>query len=250
LEIIGGLIGIFFDIIKSFKKRRIKFEKKLDMFRRTYFFVLISLISTAKVFSITSAYGNNGENSHQDSVALENEYFKVMQNSVFCHTANTPDFGTRVIVALSTVKIKSSKGTQELERGGVAVFLENISYQKPTGEFFEVAFKKNHPPLKSPEEWIEPDKNTIVFEDEQFRIFEERLAPGDTRELHSHAQRIVVRLNEVQLTDPRKNPNGTPGGGIQVPNTVKFAEPMVHVVKNLSTHTPLFNIVIEFKLPN
>jgi hypothetical protein len=88
-----------------------------------------------------------------------------------------------------------------------------------------------------------------VYEDEQFRVFEERLAPGDTRELHSHAQRVVVRLNNVQLTDPRFKPNGSPGGGIQVPNTVKFAEPMVHVVKNLSKDTPLFNIVIEFKLP-
>jgi hypothetical protein len=52
----------------------------------------------------------------------------------------------------------------------------------------------------------------------------------------------------VQLTDPRFNPKGTPGGGIQVPNTARFAEPMVHVVRNLSA-TPLFNIVIEYKLP-
>jgi hypothetical protein len=32
-----------------------------------------------------------------------------------------------------------------------------------------------------------------------------------------------------------------------VPNTVKFAEPMVHVVKNLSKDLPLFNIIIELK---
>ena len=89
-----------------------------------------------------------------------------------------------------------------------------------------------------------------MYEDDQIRIFEERLAPGDTRELHSHAQRVVVRLNNVQLTDPRTKPNGSPGGGIQVPNTVKFAEPVVHVVKNLSKDTPLFNVVIEFKIPS
>ena len=88
----------------------------------------------------------------------------------------------------------------------------------------------------------------MVYEDEQFRIFEERLPAGGERALHSHAQRVVVRLNEVQLTDPRFHPNGTPGGGIQVPNTARFAEPMVHVVRNLSA-IPLFNIVIEFKLP-
>ena len=89
----------------------------------------------------------------------------------------------------------------------------------------------------------------MVYEDEQFRVFEERLAPGDDRELHSHAQRVVVRLNEVQLTDPRLYPEGQPGTGIQVPNTVRFAEPVVHAVRNLSK-IPLFNIVIEFKIPH
>jgi len=62
------------------------------------------------------------------------------------------------------------------------------------------------------------------------------------------SSKLVVRLNNVQLTDPRTKPNGSPGGGIQVPNTVKFEEPMVHVFKNLSKTTSLFNIIIEFKL--
>ena len=86
-------------------------------------------------------------------------------------------------------------------------------------------------------------------QDAEFRVFEERLQPGDVRELHSHAQRLVVRLNQVQLTDPRHSPSGKPGTGIQVANTVKFAEPVVHAVKNLS-NIPLFNIVIEFKIPH
>ena len=99
------------------------------------------------------------------------------------------------------------------------------------------------------EQWVEPLKNTIVYEDEQIRIFEERLLPQDVRELHSHAQRLVVRLNKVQLTDPRFSKEVKEGTGIQVPNTVKFAEPIVHAVKNLSD-IPLFNIVIEFKVPH
>ena len=119
----------------------------------------------------------------------------------------------------------------------------------PTGQYFEVAFKTKHPPLKVPEQWIEPEKNTMVYEDEQFRVFEERLPAHGERQLHSHAQRLVVRLNEVQLTDPRFQKNDTPKGGIQVPNTVKFAEPVVHVVRNLSD-IALFNIVIEFKVPH
>ena len=147
-----------------------------------------------------------------DTAEIDNEYVRVYKNYAACQTAQTPGFGTRVIVALTNVNIESSMGAVNLERGQIAVFLSNESYESPTGEYFEVAFKTNYPPLKSPEEWIEPIKNTIIYEDEQFRVFEERLEPGDDRELHSHAQRIVVRLNEVKLTDPRFNPSGTSKG--------------------------------------
>ena len=132
-------------------------------------------------------------------------------------------------------------------KGEVVVFKAGETPFQINGDFFEVALKKDHPPIKGPDQWIEPLKNTTVYEDEQFRIFEERLTPGDTRALHSHAQRVVIRLNQTQLTDPRFKPNGMPGEGIQVKNTVKFAEPMVHVVKNLSKEVSLFNIIIEFK---
>lgn len=184
-----------------------------------------------------------------DSAALENEYIRVMQKMAVCTSSHTPNYGTRVIVALGPCKIKSSRGTVKLKRGNIAVFREEESYDSPGGDFFEVAFKKKYPPLRQPEKWVEPLKNTMVYEDEQFRVFEERLAPGDDRELHSHAQRVVVRLNEVQLTDPQFYPEGQPGTGIQVPNTVRFAEPVVHAVRNLSK-IPLFNIVIEFKIPH
>lgn len=186
-------------------------------------------------------------NFSEDTAVLENEYIKIYKNTAAFTDAYTENIGTRVIVALEKIKIKSSKGKLKLMRGNIAVFKEGEWYVSPKGAFFEVAFKKNHPPLKKPEQWIEPLKNTMVYEDEQFRVFEERLAPGDDRELHSHAQRVVVRLNEVQLTDPRLYPNGQPGAGIQVPNTVRFAEPVVHAVRNLSK-MPLFNIVIEFKI--
>ena len=179
---------------------------------------------------------------------LDNAYVRVLHSTSACGPAHTEGFGTRTIVALTKVSIRSSRGTLRLERGQVAVFLVNESYDSPTGEYFEVAFKLKHPPLKSPEQWLEPIKNTIVYEDKQFRVFEERLKGGDERPLHSHAQRVVVRLNEVQLTDPRLYPIPLPGTGIQVPNTVRFAEPIVHAVKNVSKDS-LFNIVIEFKLP-
>ena len=217
--------------------------------------LLISLcaINLVLAHETTSRFSNKGlgveEMMLSDSAALDNEYFRVLQNSAACTTANTANFGTRVIVALTNVNIESSKGTIALERGKIAVFPAGESYQSPSGEFFEVAFKANHPPLKAPEQWLEPEKNTIVYEDDQFRVFEERLPPHGERQLHSHAQRVVVRLNLVQLTDPRFQKNDTPKGGIQIPNTVKYAEPIVHVVRNLSD-IPLFNIIIEFKIPH
>ena len=97
--------------------------------------------------------------------------------------------------------------------------------------------------------WLEPEKNKTVFQNDDFRIFEERLGPKEERALHSHLQRLVVRLNNTHLTDPRFYPEGQEGKGIQVPNTVKFAEPVEHVVRNLSD-IPVFNIVIEFKAKN
>lgn len=184
-----------------------------------------------------------------DSVALENDYVRVMRNSATCTMAHTTGYGTRVIVALAHLTVRSNRDTVGLERGGVLVFNSDDSYARPTGEYFEVAFKLKHPSLIAPEQWIEPAKNIAVFEDEYIRVFEERLAPGDERPLHSHAQRIVIRFNEVQLTDPRLYPVPKPGTGIQVPNTVRFAQPIVHVVRNCSTTTALFNIVIEYKLP-
>lgn len=218
---------------------------------RKNYAVLIILLFALKVVqaNVTTLELPIFELSYSDTAEIDNEYVRVYKNFAACQTAQTPGFSTRVIVALTNVKIESSKGALNLKRGQISVFLAKESYQSPIGEYFEIAFKTNYPPLKKPDEWIEPGKNTIIYEDEQFRVFEERLEPGDDRELHSHAQRVVVRLNEVKLTDPRFNPNGTPKGGIQVPNTVKFAEPIVHVVRNLSK-IPLFNIVIEFKIPH
>jgi len=211
--------------------------------------LILSFVSQ-KAFSITSKENIFSPNlKYVDTLSLDNEYFRAIKDSAACTSSKTEGFGSRVIVALDNTTIKSSKGTTHLKRGELAVFLETQSYQLPVGSYFEIAFKKNHPPLTKPEEWLEPLKNTMVYEDAEFRVFEERLQPGDVRELHSHAQRLVVRLNQVQLTDPRHSPSGKPGAGIQVANTVKFAEPVVHAVKNLS-NIPLFNIVIEFKIPH
>ena len=212
-----------------------------------FLFALTAEIATANSNSISNIYMENFAIANKDSVALDNAYMKVLRDGAACTLANTPNFGTRIIVALDKIKFKSNRGTIKIKRGEIAVFLENEFYELPKGSYFEIALKKNHPLLTKPKEWFEPMKNTIIYENDEFRVFEERLNPGDERPLHSHAHRVVVRLNQVQLTDPRNSPNGKPGTGIQVANTVKFAEPMVHVTKNLSK-IPLFNIVIEYKI--
>ena len=211
------------------------------------FYFIISIVA----FNGQVALANNLEfyssGKAKDSVALDNAYMRVLRDGAACTSANTPNFGTRIIVALDKIKFKSNRGLISIDRGQIAVFLESEFYNMPKGSYFEIALKKEHPPLTKPSQWVEPLKNKIIYEDTEFRVFEERLNPRDTRELHSHAQRVVVRLNQVQLTDPRNSPNGKPGTGIQVANTVKFAEPVVHVTKNLSD-IPLFNIVIEYKI--
>lgn len=211
-----------------------------------FLFALAAEIAAANSNSISNRYLEHVAIANTDSIALDNAYMKVLRDGAACTLANTPNFGTRIIVALDKIKFKSNRGTIKIKRGEIAVFLENEFYDLPKGSYFEIALKKVHPPLTKPKEWFEPMKNTIVYENDEFRVFEERLNPGDERPLHSHAQRVVVRLNQVQLTDPRYSV-GKSGTGIQVANTVKFAEPMVHVTKNLSK-IPLFNIVIEYKI--
>ncbi|MFZ4670786.1 MAG: hypothetical protein ACOYLT_02115 [Flavobacterium sp.] len=213
---------------------------------RTIFLIFILLAFKGEI-SLAKNHLHYPFESTKDSIALDNAYMRVLRDGAACTLANTPNFGTRIIVALDKIKFKSNRGTIKINRGGIAVFLENEFYDLPKGSYFEIALKKEHPPLTKPSEWLEPLKNKIIYENTEFRVFEERLNPGDTRALHSHAQRVVVRLNQVQLTDPRYSPNGKPGTGIQVANTVKFAESVLHVTKNLSD-IPLFNIVIEYKI--
>ena len=179
----------------------------------------------------------------KEKTTFENEYFKVSKNIV---SENSEKFGTRVLVGLSNVKIKSPGKNEKIARGEVAVYKTNEVYKINGGEFFEIVVKKEHPKLTTLEKWLEPENATVLYEDDQFRVFAERLAPGATRPLHTHAQRIAVRLNDAKLTDPRFEISTLPGAGIQIANTAKFAEAMTHVVKNIGT-TDLNNVIIEFK---
>ncbi len=184
--------------------------------------------------------------NQKNSAVLENRFLIVNKNKTVFANGNDTSMSDRVIIALNDVNIKSRKSHIKLIRGECTVFHFAENYEIMKGEYFEIAIKKNHPKPVKPKVWYEPTKNASVIENEDFRIFKEQLGVGEERAFHSHLERLVIRLNKVQLTDPRFYPNGQEGVGIQEPNTVKFAEPIEHVVKNLS-NIPLFNIVLEFK---
>ncbi len=107
-----------------------------------------------------------------------------------------------------------------------------------------MAVKRDHPRGARPQAYSPPEKNTLLYDGDDLFIFEEKLAPGDTRARHGHGQRLVVVVNETRLQQ-------WPDGGEmlfknQVPDDVHFNEPVVHVVKTVGAK-PLRNIVIEFK---
>ena len=177
-------------------------------------------------------------------MALENDYVRVTRNSATCLGANMTGCGDRVIVALDDVEIFVGYANRKLSRGNIMVFERDRAFQPPIGEFFEVVIKPDHPPVLSPPETIPPEKNAMLYEGERFFVFEERLAPGDTRARHSHSQRVVIQLNKTRL---QQWPDGEPEKLVEVsvekPN---FSPPVIHVVKNVG-EAPLFGIVIEFK---
>ncbi|MFY9574684.1 MAG: hypothetical protein WAV20_25060 [Blastocatellia bacterium] len=181
----------------------------------------------------------------QSNTALENEYVRVTRNAAPCAAAAVPGCGDRVIVALGEIQLRIGSKSRKMTRGGVAVFRPGESYEPPTGgEYFEVAFKPNRPPVQSPSEIIPPEKNEIRYDGDRFFIFEERLAPGDTRARHSHSQRVVMQLNRTRL---QQWPEGQPEVFVDiVPGRAAFNAPVIHTVKNVGD-APLWGIVIEFK---
>ena len=178
------------------------------------------------------------------ALALENDYVRVTRNAATCPEANMPGCGDRVIVALDDIQIVAGYAKRNLSRGKVMVFERERAFQPPTGEFFEVVIKPGHPPVLSPPEIIAPEKNAMLYEGERFFVFEEKLAPGDTRARHSHSQRVVIQLNRTRL---QQWPDGEPEKFVEIPiEQPGFSPPVIHVVKNVGD-APLFGIVIEFK---
>lgn len=177
--------------------------------------------------------------------AVDNEFVRITRDGAPCAAGAGPDCGDRVIVALSDFDLQSARGHQTLSRGDIAVFGPGEPYVAPgAGAYFEVAIKPGHPAADAPGEIIAPEKNAMLFEGEDFVVFEEKLAPGDTRARHSHSQRVVIQLNRARL---RQWPDGRPEVEVEtVPDRAGFSPPVIHVVKNIG-EVPLRGIIIEFR---
>lgn len=178
------------------------------------------------------------------ALALDNDYVRVTRNAATCPQANMAGCGDRVIVALGDMEIFVGYVKRNLSRGEIIVFERERAFAPPSGEFFEVVIKPGHPPVLSPPEIIPPEKNAMLYDGERYFVFEEKLAPGDTRARHSHSQRVVIQLNKTRL---QQWPDGEPEKFVELPiEKPNFSPPVIHVVKNVGD-APLFGIVIEFK---
>jgi hypothetical protein len=176
--------------------------------------------------------------------AVDNEYVRISRDAAPCAGGQRAGCGDRVMVALADIELQSGQARRKLSRGDIAVFGPADAYTPPEGSYFEVAIKPDHPPSDSPGEILAPEKNAMLYEGEDFFVFEEKLAPGDTRARHSHSQRVVIQLNRAKL---RQWPDGKPELELEtVPDRAGFSPPVIHVVKNIGD-IDLRGIIIEFR---
>jgi hypothetical protein len=171
--------------------------------------------------------------SAQAPPVLDNEHVRVTRNDAPCAKGGS-ECGERVVVSLGA-------GPQ---RGTIKLIPRDQPYTPPARDYLEVAIKPKRPAIKSPPVIIPPDKNSVLYDGDDFFVFEEKLDPGDTRARHSHRERVVIVINKTRL---QQWPDGAPElFRDQIPDDVRFNPPVVHVVKTVGNQS-LRNIVIEFK---
>ena len=180
--------------------------------------------------------------AEDDTLVLDNAYASVHRNAAPCAGGGS-GCGDRIIVAFGDLSVVPSGGSPvQLDYAEVFVAKAGESYEIRGREFAEVNLKNGRPPVEGPAVAIPAAKNERLYDSEDYFVFEERLEPGDTRERHSHAQRVVLVMGATEL---QQWPDGADEVfKTQIPGTIKFNPPVVHVVKNIGG-APLRNIVIE-----
>lgn len=176
---------------------------------------------------------------------IDNDFVGVSRNESRCTQAAAPRCGHRVIVAVEAMEVVVGSRFRRLARGEVLVLEPQQSYEVSSGrDFFEVVIRPDHPPAIAPADTIAPEKNALLYENDDFFVFAEKLDVGDTRPRHSHSQRVVIQLNRTQL---RQWPDGRDEVLVEtVPGKPSFSPPVVHKVTNAGDQ-PLFGIIVEFK---
>ena len=180
--------------------------------------------------------------AEDEALVLDNAYAAVYRNAAPC-AGGGPGCGDRIIVAFGDLSVVPSGGSPvQLGYADVFVAESGESYEIRGREFAEVNLKAGHPAVEGPAVAIAAGKNELLHDGDGYFVFEERLEPGDTRERHSHAQRVVLVMGATEL---QQWPDGVDEVfKTQIPGTIKFNPPVVHVVKNIGD-APLRNIVIE-----
>ena len=180
--------------------------------------------------------------AEDDTLVLDNDYAAVHRNAAPCADAG-PGCGERIVVAFGDLSVVPAGGAPvPLAYAEVFVAARGTAYEVRGGEFAEVNLKPDPPPVAGPSVAIPAGKNERLHDSEAYFVFEERLEPGDTRERHSHAQRVVLVMGATEL---QQWPDGSDEVfKTQIPGTIKFNPPVVHVVQNIGD-APLRNIVIE-----
>ncbi len=149
-----------------------------------------------------------------------------------------------MVVSFGEVEVTPTRGApKQLAYGEALVLPAGKTYRVEGDDWAEVNVKRDRPPPAAPAETIPAGKNRRLHTGAGWFLFEERLEPGDTRERHSHAARVVLVLGATRL---QQWPDGADEVfKTQVPGTIKFNPPVIHIVKNIGD-APLRNLVLEF----
>ncbi|MGH7635820.1 MAG: hypothetical protein ACRENC_18985 [Gemmatimonadaceae bacterium] len=178
---------------------------------------------------------------------VDNAYVRAVRNAAPCASAQAA-CGRRVLVALGPLTLaQTGHPARTLSRGDIAVFAPAESYDVHGDAFVEVVIKATHPAATRPPSYVHAEKNRRLYDSNDLFIFEEQLAPGDTRPRHGHAERLVIVVNDTRLQQWQDD--GQEVFKNQVPDNVHFNQPVAHKVVNVGRQ-PLRNIVIEFKPPS
>ena len=202
-------------------------------------------------FVALSALGASAASAQDTTVmkvaatALDNPYVRVSRDTAPCATAEAGVREDRIVVAMDNLELSLGAQKRRLKRGDVVVVGKGQSYQLPAGaRFYEIAIKPGHPPVKSPPVLLPARNNKPLHDAKGFFVYEEKLGTGQTRERHSHSQRVEIRVNSGPMLHQWVW-NSSTVEEIE-PSVVTWREPITHTVRNIGTQ-PLRNVIVELK---